>query len=248
MKLKVLGSSSSGNCYILFTPTGSLLLDCGLPWKFIQKGLGFDLFSVDGCLITHAHKDHSKALQDIMNAGIDVYTSKGTIEALGMKEASHRLNILRAKTSVTIGNFTVLPFETQHDCIEPMGFLIQYRPTSEKLLYLTDSYYCKYRFKGLNYILIECNYCKDILDRNIEAGLIDEAMKRRLLESHFSLEHVKDFIKANDLSECRKIILIHLSEGNSDASRMIQEIYDLTGIETLVAQPGLEVDLELYPY
>ena len=116
------------------------------------------------------------------------------------------------------------------------------------MLFATDTYYIRYKFRNLNAIMVECNYCKDILDRNIEAGLIDEAMKRRLMESHMSLDHCKDFLKANDLSQCRKIVLLHLSYSNSDATRMIREITELTGIETVVADAGLELELEQYPY
>jgi len=141
-----------------------------------------------------------------------------------------------------------MPFEAERHADGALGSLIQNKKTGEKLLYLTDSYYCKYKFRGLNYIMIECNYCKDILDRNIEAGLIDEAMKRRLLESHMSLEHCKQFLKANDLSQCQKIILIHLSEGNSDEKRMVREIEQLTGIETVAASEGLEIELNMLPY
>lgn len=181
-----------------------------------------------------------------MGAGIDCYMSQGTVDALGV--FGHRVNIIKVKQQFEIGAWTILPFATEHDATEPLGFLIQYRPTGEKLLYLTDSYYCKYCFSGLNYIFIECNYTKETLDKNIEAGLIDEALKRRLLESHFSLEHVKDFLKANDLSQCRKIVLLHLSDYNSDAARMTAEIEKLIGINTITAEPGLEVELELYPY
>jgi pentose-5-phosphate-3-epimerase len=73
-------------------------------------------------------------------------------------------------------------------------------------------------------------------------------MKPRLLQSHFSLENVKGFLKANDLSHCSKIILIHLSAANSHAERMVREIRELTGIETVVADPGLELELNQYPY
>jgi len=96
--------------------------------------------------------------------------------------------------------------------------------------------------------MIECNYIKETLDANIEAGLINEAAKPRLLQSHFSLENVKKFLKANDLSQCRKIILLHLSDANSHAERMTREVEQLTGIETVVAELGLELELELYPY
>lgn len=55
MKLKVLASGSKGNCYILESPTGSLLIEAGIPWKQIQKGLNFDLRQVVAALISHEH-------------------------------------------------------------------------------------------------------------------------------------------------------------------------------------------------
>lgn len=246
MKLKVLASGSKGNCYLLQSPTGSLLLEAGIPLREIKKGLNFDLSGVLGCLVTHAHKDHSKAIVDVMKAGIDCYMSVGTADELGVEFYYRAHKLLGVQFS--IGDFMILPFPTEHDCPGSLGFLIQYKPTKEKLLFITDSYYSKYKFSGLNYILIECNYIKETLDENIEAGRINPAMKPRLLKSHFSLDHVLDFLKANDLSQCREIILLHLSDANSDAKRMIREIEDLTDITPKVAEPGLEVELELYPY
>ena len=55
MKLKVLASGSKGNCYILESPTGVLLIEAGIPWKEILKGLDFNLKGVVGCLISHEH-------------------------------------------------------------------------------------------------------------------------------------------------------------------------------------------------
>jgi phosphoribosyl 1,2-cyclic phosphodiesterase len=187
-------------------------------------------------------------VKEIMNAGIDVHMSTGTAKALGLYGQHYRLCLMSGGIKTNINDFAVMPFSTEHDCAEPLGFFIQYKPTGEKLLYLTDSYYCRYRFNALNYIMIECNYIKETLDANIEAGLIDPAMKPRLLQSHFSLENVKGFLKANDLSQCRKIILIHLSAANSHAGMMVREIRELTGIETVVTEPGLELELEQYPY
>lgn len=252
MKLKILGSSSKGNCYILSTPTGSLVLEAGLPWKQIQKGLNFDLGMIHACLLSHAHKDHSKSVDDLVKAGIDVYMTIGTWEEITGLEFDgrhkHRIMLVGDRCEDYISDFTILPFATEHDDKEPVGYLIKYRPTGEKLLFITDSYYCKYSFSGLNYIMIECNYIKDTLDANIEAGYIDGRMKPRLLQSHFSLDHVIDFLKANDLSKCKEIILLHLSDANSDAARMVREIEAAVGIKPKVAEPGLEVELELNPY
>lgn len=246
MKVTVLGSSSAGNCYVLKSETGSLLLEAGIPFAKLQKGLNYDLSHVVGCLITHEHKDHSKAANEVMRAGIDVYTSLGTAKASDM--CGHRLNFIKSQEDFCITDFDIMPFETEHDSAEPLGFLIRYRPTGETLLFATDTYYLRNRFSGLNYIMVECNYCKDILDANIAAGSIDESRAKRLLSSHFSLEHVKEFLQANHLSECRKIMLLHLSGDNSNAARMHWEIVGATGIETVIAYPGLEVDFDLYPY
>lgn len=180
-----------------------------------------------------------------MKAGIDIYTGKETIEALGLE--GHRANTVIPLTQFTIGDFKIMGFPIEHD-VPGLGYLIQYKPTGEKLLFLTDSFYSKYKFINLNYIMVECNYIKETLDENIENGYIDQAMKPRLLQSHFSLENVREFLKANDLSQCREIILLHLSDRNSDANQMVKEVEELTGITPKIADKGLEVDLQLYPY
>ena len=249
MKLKVLGSSSKGNCYILSSPTGSLVIEAGLPWKIIQKGLEFKLSNVVGAILSHEHKDHSGAVLDVIKAGVDCYMSSGTAYSLSLIPVPHRLHIVSdSEDPFVVGDFIIKPFAIQHDAIEPYGYFIIYKPTGEHTLFLTDSYYSKYVFAGLNYIMLECNYIKDTLDANIAAGLIDERMKPRLLQSHFSLDHVIEFLQANDLSQCREIILLHLSSQNADSARMIREIKEATGITPKIAAPGLEVNLELYPY
>lgn len=103
------------------------------------------------------------------------------------------------------------------------------------MLYATDTYYIRYKFSDLTHIMVECNYSMDILRSNVETGLIDKALKNRILKSHFNLEHVKEFLKANDLSKVQEIWLIHLSDSNSDAERFKQEIQELTGKVVFVA-------------
>jgi len=152
--------------------------------------------------------------------GIDLYMSEGTKDSLGL--TGHRIHTLKPKQQYNIGSMSVMPFHVQHDAAEPMGFLIRSRKTKEKLVYITDSYYSRYRFPGLNYIMLECNYAEDILDANVEGGRVHIAQKKRLLQSHFSLENVKE------------IYLMHLSETNSDAERFKKEIQELTGRQVTV--------------
>jgi phosphoribosyl 1,2-cyclic phosphodiesterase len=170
--------------------------------------------------------DHSKAVKDIMRTGIDCYISAGTVEALGL--SGHRLHIIKAKQQFKIGTWTMLPFDTQHDAAEPLGFLLA-NQAGDKLLYATDTYYIRYKFHGLTHIMVECNYSLDILKRNVDAGAVPKELKSRILKSHFSLENVKRFLQANDLSKVQEIWLLHLSDNNSNAERFKREIQELTG-------------------
>ena len=178
--------------------------------------------------------DHSKAAADLMRVGIDCYMSAGTAEALGL--TSHRLKVVRALEQFAVGDWAVLPFDTVHDAAEPLGFLIA--GEGEKILYLTDTAYCPYRFSGLTRIMIECNYSKEILDRNIEAGKLHPGLRRRLLRSHMGLDRVLAFLAANDLSQVRGIMLLHLSDGNSDAMGFKKAIQAATGRMVAVAEKG----------
>ena len=232
IKITVLASGSKGNCYVINDGKSKLMVECGLSIKEIKKALGFGLSDISFALLSHCHGDHSKAAKDIVKAGIDMYTSQGTIDALGL--SSHRVHAVKAREQFSAGTWTILPLEAQHDAPEPVGFLLQSRNTSSKLLFLTDSFYCRYRFKSLTHIMVECNYAADILDANVKAGTVPVAMKKRIMRSHFSLENVKEFLKANDLSRVRQIWLLHLSDGNSDAERFKREIQGLTGKEVYV--------------
>jgi len=167
-----------------------------------------------------------------MRAGIDCYMSQGTAEALEV--SGHRVHIIKARQQFRIGTWTILPFDTQHDAQEPLGFLLA-NQAGDKLLYATDTYYIKYKFRGLTHIMIECNYAADILKTNVKAGLVEQALKNRILKSHFSLENVKNFLKANDLSKIQEIWLLHMSDGNSDEVRFKREIQEITGKMVFVA-------------
>lgn len=116
--IQVLASGSRGNCYRVTDGSTPLLLECGIPYKEIQKALNFRVSEIAGCLVSHEHQDHCKAIRDIMKAGIDCYMSQGTKDALNID--GHRIYIIKAKQQFRIGTWTILPFETQHDAAEPL--------------------------------------------------------------------------------------------------------------------------------
>lgn len=83
--------------------------------------------------------------------------------------------------------------------------------------------------------MVEANYSTRILDKNIENGTVPQIMKKRLMRSHFSLENVKDFFRANDLSKLQETWLLHLSDNNSDEAAFKRDIQSVTGKPVYIA-------------
>lgn len=223
------------------------MLDAGLPIKRIVTAAR-GLRNVHVCLITHEHGDHIKAARDLALWGVDVYATHGTLEAAGIDSGIVRIHGVEYLKPIEIKGYTVLPFQTQHDAQQPCGFLIRSRSTGETLMYATDTYYLRNTFPGVNYWLIECNYCDDTLAEMLDSGEIDTTMRNRLLGSHMSLDRLKTTLQANDLSQTRTIVLCHLSDARSDENRMIREIAQATGCDTVAAHNGESIELELTPF
>ena len=232
IEVTAIASSSKGNCYRITDGSTSLLLECGINYRDIQKALNFQMTQISGCLISHEHGDHVKSIKDVLKAGIDCYMSPGTAGAINVPH--HRIKLVEAGKPFKIGTFQIMAFDVQHDVAQPYGFLIMNKE-GEKLLFATDTYYIKYKFPGLTHILVECNYSEKILKENIENGSVPKVMEKRLLQSHFSLENVKEFFKANDLSKVQEIWLLHLSSSNSDEKLFKEEIMRLTGKVVYIA-------------
>ena len=247
MTLQVIGTGSHGNCYRLTAGEDAILLDAGLPIKQIVRAAR-GLKDIRACLITHEHGDHIKAANDLALWGVDVYATPGTLDAAGMSRDAARIHPVEYLKPFEITGFTVLPFPTQHDAQQPCGYLIRSSETGETLLYATDTYYLRNTFPNVNYWLIECNYCDDLLAEMLDGGEIDSTMRNRLLGSHMSLNRLKMTLQANDLTETRKIVLCHLSDSRSDEHRMIREIEEMTSCETLAAHDGDVIELDIVPF
>lgn len=246
MELTVINSNSAGNGYILQNEREALIIECGVAFSLIKQKLNFNLKKVVGCIVTHEHGDHAKSIFEVMGAGINVYATTGTHMALGSNK-HHRAIETFSGDHFKLGGFKIYPFDIQHDVAEPVGFIINHEETG-KILFLTDSFYCKYTFSGLNQIIIEANHCKRILkDRGI-AGDSPQFLLDRVLQSHMSIQTCRAMLAANDLSGVQKIVLIHLSDGNSDEKAFKSEIEQETGKPVFIAVPGLTIPFNLQPF
>ena len=217
MNIKCLASSSYGNCYLVEFRSASILIEAGLPIKEIKQKLLLDckksLNNIDAVLVTHDHKDHSKAVNDLKKLGKRVYGNKY------IADPEYCLESL--KMTCIAKDTYVFPFEVEHDAPDSLGFII--KSGDEFMLFIND---CKYiKFDLTNYafdvVMIECNYSTKLLHVLIDKANKenDKVMKfryKRLLESHMSSTACLRFLKSLDLSHCNAVFLMHLSDGHSN--------------------------------
>lgn len=245
MKLKVISTGSIGNAYLLETEQEVLLIECGVKFADIKKALDFNFSKVAGCLVSHCHGDHAKSITDVLSAGINVYASHDTLMDKNVKHYP-RVKTIESKQAFKVGNFKVLPFDVKHD-VPCLGFLIEH-PECGRVLFITDTYYCKYTFPALNNIIIEANYSKEIIDKRFGPESEMMFLRDRILKSHFSLDNCKEMLAANDLTAVNNIVLIHLSDGNSNEAQFKKEVQQLTGKNVTVARNGMVLPFDKHPF
>lgn len=232
MDIRVLGSGSNGNCYYVDAVGGTLLLDAGLSFKKIQRGTDFKLADLSGALITHSHADHSKSVKNLLHAGVRCYMAKMTANEIGVA-SDYFTEVIRPYKWIDVGSFRVKAFELEHDVMN-YGYIID-TLDDERLVYITDTFYVKYRIPRMTHLMIEANYSYEILERVAHKDESVFRRMRRLLQSHMSLDTVVQFLQANDLSRLKHIYLIHMSDTNGDERLFKRRIMEVTGIPVTIA-------------
>ena len=226
VNIQVLASGSSGNCYAVDDGQTKIMIEVGMPWKQIQRALNFETHTISAVLCSHSHSDHSLSIKAAMKAGLDCYMSRDTASALGL--IGHRLHIVEPMKQFTVGKWAVMPFDTRHDAEGSLGFLLA-SETGERLVYLTDSVYSRYRFEGITCWMLEINYDTETIKQNVADGIIDREHYKRVIRSHCSLETAVELLKANDLSKTQGLWIIHMSNENANAERIKRTLQEAFG-------------------
>lgn len=150
-----IGSSSSGNSYIIKAGGRVILLDVGLTAKKIVGALtdnGLAPEDVDAVFVTHEHVDHVKSVRAVCRkcCNADFYATRGTI--VGTANFAYvpddRLHIVSAGDTLIIvetgesqpedrKNVRVDVFEISHDAREPVSYA--FTCGGEKLAVVTDT-------------------------------------------------------------------------------------------------------------
>ena len=217
MRFESLASSSAGNAYIVSDNDTRILIECGVSHKKLQKLSGFSLSEFQACLVSHEHKDHAKSALELISRGMEVYMSQGTAEAL----ETDAVKLVEHMQQFNVGSLDIVPFTTFHDAAEPLGFLIKSRVDGDVLAFATDTVNLRYKFPDLNILAIEANYDKAILER---CETMPEKVRYRITNSHMEIDTLCEYLRSLDLSECREIHLLHLSDATSHEGHFINKV------------------------
>jgi phosphoribosyl 1,2-cyclic phosphodiesterase len=238
MNLKVIASTSAGNAYILEGEEEALLIECGVSLRRIKNAFGKNLSKIKGCIVSHGHSDHAGAMSSLIKIGIPVYTTIHTLRSYNLVVHPNTY-IIEPGERYHVGGFKVTVFAVYHD-VPCVGFMIEHKE-SGKTLFLTDTAYTGYEFSGIDNVLIECNHCPTIIKTN----KVEQFLAMRIQQTHLGIEGCKSILANNVfLNNIKNIVLIHLSDDNSDPVRFKKEIEDLSGKQVHIAVPGLSIDFK----
>ena len=150
MRMISLASGSKGNAYLVTSPDGVVLIDCGLNWKTYQARVASVAASVeererllrpDAVLITHSHVDHVGGLSVFLHRRPDtpVFANLMTAETVAADCGIAEDAFIRFENGQPFeaGPFVITPFPIPHDTSDPVGYLVR-EPGGETYFHGTD--------------------------------------------------------------------------------------------------------------
>lgn len=229
MIFKCLATGSKANCYVLKRDNGEMLiLDAGLPLPEIKKGIGFEVESLKGAVISHSHGDHVLSAEKLKQ-----FTS-----VWKPYENEHK------KLHTHLGEFDITSFDVPHNGVDNRGFII--RVDEQTILYATDFEYIPYNLSSQNIdtMLIELNYQRDMVDDEMDNH------KAHVVLGHASEEVVVEILKQN-VKSLRNVILCHMSNsGNLNRDLAMERIKAVLPdwVNVVYARAGRNYDISLCPF
>lgn len=229
-KLLSVATGSTGNAYIFKSNVDALMIECGVPAHQVLDYNDWNVKGVAGILVTHGHHDHAKFIPQFQRYGIPIYSTPSCAEA---NEDVIQLNPYKR---YHIGTFTVTPIPVEHNA-ECYAYVIDHEDT--RLLFATDLCNFPYKVGGVTALALECNYASEIVARR----MMDGEFVRSGYQNHCELSTAINIINRFKTSLLNKVVLIHLSNDNSDEAMFRERIFSETGIHVEFASTGTIHDL-----
>lgn len=247
MRVRIIGSGSSGN--VLYVESGDtrVLIDVGLSARETTRRLtdaGIDPASIDGIIVTHEHGDHARGVSVFSRSyDVPVYLTEGTREAcqFGRFESKMRFVDVRSSESFQIGSLDCHPFTVPHDAVDSFAITIEADRT--KVALVTDLGYITQlvcdRVRGSDVLILESNHDVEMLKI---CPHYPWSLKQRVLSKHghLSNDHASTFLAEEFDGRAQHIVLAHLSKNTNHP-----EVARLAALQALAQRgPLFSLDTE----
>lgn len=113
-------------------------------------------------------------------------------------------------------------------------------PDGQTVLFGTDLQEMPYNIKGISTLMLECNYCDETVLDNLCSG----ANINSRPDNHLSLEKALETTRRLYSPKMNKVVLLHLSDGNSDENLIKRRFKEKLGIDVQIAISGLNICLD----
>jgi len=245
LRLRVLGSGSSGNTTLVECKGTYVLVDAGLvPRETAERlqSLGIDPASIAAILLSHEHTDHARGAASFSDKwGVRLAGSRGTYAADGFGAADIAgWDALEPGQPRVYGDVTVTGVPIPHDAAGPLAFVLD--GDGVTMGHATDFGHVRTplveAFRRCDTVVMESNYDGAML----RDGPYPWSLKERILGrlGHLSNDDVGDFIRRGLGEACRTLVLAHLSRTNNDP-----ELARMTAEHALRRRGRTEVRLEV---
>lgn len=229
MRISTFASGSGGNCTLVESDSGCLLIDAGISMRRINAGLsdcGRSLGSLSGILITHEHSDHVYGLKILIKyCDVPIFAPRTVANHLrwSIPGIEEHLRELTPGETENIGGMSVRPFHTPHDTDESVGYRIE----AESVFALATDMGCVTDeildgLLGADAVIIEANHDLEML----RYGRYPIQLKKRIMSDHGHLSNTDCAELSRKLVSAgtRYIVLGHLSRDNNTPELALREV------------------------
>jgi phosphoribosyl 1,2-cyclic phosphodiesterase len=232
--IKILGSSSAGNGYIIQSGGQLLIVELGVDFTEYIKALDYDFGSLVGVIATHSHSDHLK-VSTLKKMNLASYTVWSTKEC--SEKYPDEVRLLYPRVKARFGGFIVTALPVPHS-VECYAYVID-TPEKERILFYTDLQDFPYMINGVTCIMGEVNYSTEKLIDNMCNGKVSSRP-----ECHLELSKAIAIVRRHWSTSLEKVICLHLSNGNSDENEIRKRFYEELGIRVEIADKGMVINFD----
>jgi len=255
LRVKSLATGSSGNVLLVQAGETSLLVDCGLPTRFVEEYLQrcrVNPAALSAILLTHEHTDHIQSAGVMARRyGVPVIANRRTLDEGGAALGEVPSLELATGSSRTIGEIEVASFPIPHDAVEPVGYLLSHQ--NWRVCIILDagkpSYEMRQPLRMADLVVIEANHERE----RLITGPYTRLLKARILSEvgHLSNVEAAQLLAETANGQHKWAWLAHLSDVNNTpriAMRTVRHFLrheGVTGIELAISrrdQPSVSWD------